>query len=296
MSISDKISKDKGEQLKSVKSFQSDNRNFKLFMIFLTTFAFFSVGGGWLDLGAIDINWEEAGLYLLGDGTYQNPGFFAPYAPQDKAWDYFLYLLDTIAMAFLASFISVPFGFLIALFMSRNILDMLFFRYPKFRFMKPVIYYFAVFLANIMRSVNELVWALVFVAAIGLGPLSGILALGIHSGGVMAKLMAERLEDIDNEICWHNILDRSPMPHCIYYTVMPQIKPIFISTILYRFETDIRSATVVGIVGAGGIGMFLKNTLENFQTDQASLIMLMIIILIFTVDKLSAVLREHFTK
>ena len=246
------------------------------------------------DLDDFSINLAEVKVYIFGDGTYKNPGFFAPSAPPERAYEYFLLLIDTVLIAFLASFISVPVGFFLAVFMSRNILDMMFYSYPRLNVLKPVIYYAVTIIANIMRSVNELIWALVLVAAVGLGPLAGVIALGIHSGGVMAKLMAERLEDINNDVCWHNILDNAPFLNSFYYTVLPQIKPIFISTILYRFETDIRSATVVGIVGAGGIGMYLTNTIENFQTNESALIMLMIIVLIFCVDKLSAFLRNYF--
>ena len=241
-----------------------------------------------LDLRDFDVNIAEMKLYIMGDGTYVNPGFFSPSAPPERAWEYFGLILDTVAIALLASFISVPVGFFLSIFMSRNMLKIIFYKYPKLKFLKSILYFTATMIANVMRSVNELIWALILVAAVGLGPLAGVIALGIHSGGVMAKLMAERLEDIDDDVCWHNILDNAPLLNSFYYTVLPQIKPIFISTILYRFETDIRSATILGVVGAGGIGMYLKNTLENFQTNETALIILMIIILIFSVDKMSA--------
>ncbi len=110
------------------------------------------------------------------------------------------------------------------------------------------------FFANLSRSINEIIWALLFVSAVGLGPMPGILALGIHTSGVLIKLFSEGIETAQQEPIDALTATGAGFVKVICYAVIPQITPFFVSMSLYRLESDVRSATILGFTGAGGIG------------------------------------------
>lgn len=134
------------------------------------------------------------------------------------------------------------------------------------------------------RSINEMVFALLFVVAVGLGPFAGVLALWVHTTGTLAKLFSEAVEGI--RATGANALEE------IAYGVLPQVMPLWISYALYRFEANVRSASVVGMVGAGGIGMLLWEVIRGFQYAQTAAILLMLIVTVSIIDLLSAQLRK----
>lgn len=144
------------------------------------------------------------------------------------------------------------------------------------------------------RAINEMVFAMLFVVAVGLGPFAGVLALFIHTTGVLAKLFSEAVEAIDPgpvegvRATGANVLEE------ILYGVIPQVMPLWISYSLYRFESNVRSATVVGMVGAGGIGVILWETMRGFQFQQTCAIMLVIILCVTAIDLVSQRLRKAF--
>ena len=112
-------------------------------------------------------------------------------------------------------------------------------------------------LLDACRSINEMVFALLFVVAVGLGPFAGVLALWVHTTGVLAKLFSEAVEAIDpNPVEGLRATGAHPLAE-VLYGVLPQVMPLWVSYTLYRFESNVRSASVVGMVGAGGIGMVL---------------------------------------
>ncbi|WXL24681.1 phosphonate ABC transporter, permease protein PhnE [Ectopseudomonas mendocina] len=144
------------------------------------------------------------------------------------------------------------------------------------------------------RSINEMVFAMLFVVAVGLGPFAGVLALFIGTTGVLAKLFAEAVEAIDpGPIEGVRATGASALQEVIY-GVIPQVLPLWISYSLYRFESNVRSATVVGMVGAGGIGVILWEAIRGFQFGQTCALLIVIILVVSLLDILSQRLRKQF--
>ncbi len=142
------------------------------------------------------------------------------------------------------------------------------------------------------RSINEIVFALLFVVAVGLGPFAGVLALWVHTTGVLSKLFSEAIEAIDPAPVEGIRATGARKLEEIGFGVLPQVMPLCVSFALYRFESNIRSASVVGMVGAGGIGMVLWDVIRSFQYDQTAAVLLMLIVVVTAVDVLSARLRR----
>ncbi len=144
------------------------------------------------------------------------------------------------------------------------------------------------------RAINEMVFAMLFVVAVGLGPFAGVLALFIHTTGVLSKLLSEAIEAIDPGPVEGIRATGANKLEEIIYGVLPQIMPLLISYSLYRFESNVRSATVVGMVGAGGIGVTLWEAIRGFQFQQTCALMLVVIVTVSLLDFLSQRLRKQF--
>lgn len=148
-------------------------------------------------------------------------------------------------------------------------------------------------LLDACRSINEMVFALLFVVAVGLGPFAGVLALWVHTTGVLAKLFSESVEAIDpRPVEGIRATGAHPLEE-IVYGVIPQVIPLWISFALYRFESNVRSASVVGMVGAGGIGMVLWEVIRAFQYAQTAAVLLMLVVSVSLIDICSAWLRKR---
>lgn len=144
------------------------------------------------------------------------------------------------------------------------------------------------------RSINEMVFAMLFVVAVGLGPFAGVMALFVGTTGVLAKLFAEAVEAIDPGPVEGVRATGSSALQEVVFGIIPQVLPLWISYSLYRFESNVRSATVVGMVGAGGIGVTLWEAIRGFQLAQTSAILIIIIVAVSTIDIVSQRLRKHF--
>lgn len=149
-------------------------------------------------------------------------------------------------------------------------------------------------LMDAARAINEMVFAMLFVVAVGLGPFAGVLAIFVHTTGILAKLFSEAVESIDPKPV-EGIRSTGAHPlEEIVYGVIPQVLPLWISYTLYRFESNVRSAAVVGMVGAGGIGVVLWEIIRGFQYAQTCAVMLMIVVVVSAIDLLSARIRKAF--
>lgn len=142
------------------------------------------------------------------------------------------------------------------------------------------------------RAINEMVFAMLFVVAVGLGPFAGVLALWVHTTGVLAKLFAEAVEAIDPQPVEGIRSTGASALHEIVYGVLPQVMPLWISYALYRFESNVRSASVVGMVGAGGIGVVLWEIIRGFQYAETCAVMLIIVLSVSLIDLVSARIRK----
>lgn len=144
------------------------------------------------------------------------------------------------------------------------------------------------------RAINEMVFAMLFVVAVGLGPFAGVLALWIHTTGTLAKLFSEAVEAIDPQPVEGIRSTGASALHEIVYGVIPQVMPLWTSYTLYRFEANVRSATVVGMVGAGGIGVVLWEIIRGFRYAETAAVMIIIIVTVSLIDLLSARIRKTF--
>lgn len=145
---------------------------------------------------------------------------------------------------------------------------------------------------DICRGVNELVWALLFVSMVGLGPFPGVLALTVHVTGALGKYFSEAIENVDPEIMNAIIATGADKIQTIIHGIIPQIRPLFIGYFFYYLEHNIRAATVLGLVGAGGIGIELITSLRLFKYQEVSAIVLVMVVVVMSVDRLSAYVRN----
>jgi phosphonate transport system permease protein len=188
---------------------------------------------------------------------------------------------ETIAMAFLGTLLGAMFALPLSFLASKNMT-----RY------RPVQFGTRRF-ADLLRSFDYLIWALIFVRALGLGPLAGIMAIAIVETGTFIKLYSEAIENLDRKqvdgvtAAGGNGLQR------VRFGVLPQVLPMMLSNTLYMFEHNVRSASILGIVGAGGIGFLLADRLRAYELQEACTIIILIIVAVYAIDWLSKMLRER---
>ena len=150
-------------------------------------------------------------------------------------------------------------------------------------------------LMDAFRAINEMVFAMLFVVAVGLGPFAGVLALWIHTTGVLAKLFSEAVEAIDPQPVEGIRATGANGLQEVIFGVIPQVLPLWISYSLYRFESNVRSATVLGIVGAGGVGMVLWEYIRGFYYAETAAVMIIVILSVSILDVGSQRLRKLVT-
>jgi len=188
---------------------------------------------------------------------------------------------ETIAMAFIGTLLGAVVAFPLSFFASKNMTRARPVQFGTRRF------------ADLLRSFDYLIWALIFVRAIGLGPLAGIMAIAIVETGTFIKLYSEAIENLDRKqidgvtAAGGNGLQR------IRFGVLPQVLPMMLSNTLYMFEHNVRSASILGIVGAGGIGFLLADRLRAYELQEACTIIMLIVLAVYAIDYLSKTLRER---
>ena len=206
-------------------------------------------------------------------------GLMVPPRPGDGLWDFSYAMLETLAMAFLgtiiAAVVAVPLGFLGA----KNIV-------PNWVFHFTIRRGFDAF-----RGIDGLVWALIFVSAVGLGPFAGVLAIAVGDMMVLGKLFAEAIENVDKKPVDGVRASGGGGLHVVRLGVLPQVFPVMTSHVLYFFESNVRSATILGIVGAGGIGLQLSDRIRINNWQQAAFIILMILVTVAVIDAISRRIR-----
>ncbi len=142
------------------------------------------------------------------------------------------------------------------------------------------------------RAINEMVFAMLFIVAVGLGPFAGVMALWVHTTGVLSKLFAEAVEAIDPRPMEGVRATGANAVEEILYGVIPQVLPLWISYSLYRFESNVRSASVLGMVGAGGIGVILHEVIRGFDYAETAAVLIIIIVSVTLIDLFSARIRQ----
>ena len=207
--------------------------------------------------------------------------------PADIAYWYYGFLrwlqllFDTILIALMASLFGAIGGFLLCFPASRNLAGNIW------------IYFFCRRLAEVTRTVPEIVYALIFVVAFGVGPFAGFLALTLHTIGAMGKLYAEANENIDDRQLEGVRASGGNWFEVIRFAVLPQVLPNFITYTLWRLELNIRSAAIVGFVGAGGIGQELYHAISFNYYEDVSAIVLMVVATIMGIDLICEKVRHR---
>jgi len=249
-----------------------------------------------MSLSALMDGWGNMLTYVAGNPEIKDSGFFPPNLDGNRVSKYLVSMLETVQMAVLALVLSVILAFPLSFFASRNTLDIIFPRdHGPWKILKTAIYSSVRFFANLSRSINEIIWALLFVSAVGLGPMPGILALGIHTSGVLIKLFSEGIETIQPEPVAALTATGAGFVKVIAYAVLPQTTPFFVSMTLYRLESDVRSATILGFTGAGGIGCYLFDKLRSYENHDVTTILIIIVVTVAVIDRISAMIRARYT-
>ncbi len=188
---------------------------------------------------------------------------------------------ETVAMAAVGTSIATVLALLVCVFAARNLTP------------SPLLYYPARWLLNVLRGVDSFVFAILFVAAVGLGPFAGVLGIGLHTWGSMAKLYAEAIETIEQGPLDAAMLTGANRLKVVAYALLPDILPGLASTTLFWWEFNVRASTVLGVVGAGGIGQELKNSMDLLDFPRLFTILLLILAMVTAIDRASAWLRAR---
>ncbi len=188
-------------------------------------------------------------------------------------------MLETVAMAFagtvLAAVVAVPLGFLGA----RNVVPV---RVLHFGFRR---------ISDGLRGVDTLIWALMFVNAVGLGPFAGVMAIAVSDAGTLGKLFAEAVENVQRPPIEGVRAAGGSRLQVIRFAILPQVFPVLLSHVLYYLESNTRSATILGVVGAGGIGFQLAERIRLNNWDEVAFIVLMILAVVTAIDACSKAVR-----
>jgi phosphonate transport system permease protein len=188
-------------------------------------------------------------------------------------------MLETVAMAYLGTMLALVFAVPLGFLGARNVIP------------QPVFRFFTRRLFDGLRGLDQLIWALAFVRAMGLGPIAGILAIAVAETGILAKLFAEAVENIDRKQVEGIISVGAGFIARLRFAVLPQILPLMISQTLYSIEANSREATILGLVGAGGIGLRLSERIQINAWDQVSYVIVLILIAVAVIDTTSRTLR-----
>ena len=197
-------------------------------------------------------------------------------------------MIQTIAMGLMATFLSTILAIPISFFAARNIMS----RLPG----GTVIYYIARAILNVVRAIDTIVWGLIVVVWVGLGPFAGVIALTIHSAAALGKLFSEEIEHIDTGPIEAVTATGANLIQTIRYAVIPQIVPSFLSYSLLRWDINMRSATVIGFVAGGGIGFFVIENVRMGGYQQYATALWAVVVVIILVDYISGKWRENILK
>lgn len=223
-------------------------------------------------------------FHRLSDGMFRLGGFLQLMVPPDpgswaQALIYLHALGETVAIAFLGTLGGALLAFPVALLAARNVVA------------NRIVHILTRRSLDTIRGVDTLIWALIWVGVVGLGPFAGILALICSDFGSFGKLFSEAIEAADKKPGEGVLAAGGSHLHGIRFGLLPQVIPILLSQVLYYFESNTRSATIIGIVGAGGIGLQLAEQIRVLEWQRVSFLILLILITVSSIDWISGKLR-----
>jgi phosphonate transport system permease protein len=202
-----------------------------------------------------------------------------PPDPGSSLPTYLSALGETLSIALLGTTIAAIAALPVSLLAARNIVPSAIFRFPVRRFLDSI------------RGVDTLIWALVWINVVGLGPFAGVLAIAVSDFGAFGKLFSEAIEGADKKQVEGIRASGGSALHEIRFGLMPQVLPVIAGQVLYFIESNTRSATIIGIVGAGGIGLQLAEQIRVLEWQKVSFLILMILIAVAVIDWISTKLR-----
>ncbi len=231
-------------------------------------------------------NTTEFSLTQLAAGWQGMVGFLSDAFPMDLDWE--TVVLPglqacgvTLAIGLMGTTLSIPSSLILAVLGSRATSR------------NPIVYQVARAIMSFFRAVPDIVFALIFVTAVGLGPFAGVLALILHNTGVMAKLWSEAMEEMDQGPVQALRVAGASSAQITTHVVIPSVIPQFTGLLLYRFDVNVRSSLVLGLVGAGGIGFLINQSISLFKFDQMMTYIFMVLILVIVVDVVSGMIRKR---
>ena len=186
---------------------------------------------------------------------------------------------ETLSIALLGTTLAAVFALPVSLLAARNIIPSNLIRFPVRRFLDSI------------RGVDTLIWALVWINVVGLGPFAGVLAIAVSDFGAFGKLFSEAIEAADKKQVEGIRASGGSVLHEIRFGLMPQVLPVIAGQVLYFIESNTRSATIIGIVGAGGIGLQLAEQIRVLEWQKVSFLILMILVAVAAIDWISGKLR-----
>lgn len=211
--------------------------------------------------------------------------FHSLFTPQLGIFDGALFaIIETIYLALIATLLSIPPTLILSFLTARNLM--------KDHPVSFAIYYILRIILNFVRSIEPLIWAIIFSVWVGIGPYAGMIALLVHTIAANAKLYSEAIESIEEGPVDAITATGANKLQIIWYAVIPQIVLPFLSFTIYRWDINVRMATVIGLVGGGGIGTMLMQYQGLGQWHEVGLIVIMIAIVVWIMDYISAKIRE----
>jgi phosphonate transport system permease protein len=241
---------------------------------------------GLVALHVVALRDTDFSLQTLAQGWHGIVDFLQQALPPDLSWDLILRpglnaALVTLYIGLLGTTLSVPLALVLAVLGSRATTP------------GPWVYQTSRSLMSSLRAVPEVVYALIFVTAVGLGPFAGVLALVVHNTGVMGKLWSEAMDEADRGPVNALRINGATGIQVVLHAVVPAVVPQFVGLLLYRFDVNVRASLVLGLVGAGGIGFLIDQAVNLFRFDQMVTYIIMVLILIIAVDQLSGAVRRR---
>jgi phosphonate transport system permease protein len=230
-----------------------------------------------LALVRLEFSFARLGSGVVQLGTFL--GMMVPPTPGTQLWLLLKALAETVAIAFLGTLLAALIAFPLSFLAARNTMA------------NRVVRFFTRRFSDSIRGVDTLIWALIWINVVGLGPFAGVLAIMTSDIGSFSKLYSEAIEGIDRKPGEGVVSTGGSRLHAIRFGIVPQVMPVLISQTLYYFESNTRSATIIGIVGAGGIGLYLAETIRTYEWDQVAFIILMILMTVAVIDNVSSRLR-----
>jgi phosphonate transport system permease protein len=222
-------------------------------------------------------------------------GYFPPETASANLYIYFNALIETVAIAIWGSLFAFLAAIPVSLFAAKNTLALIIQGDGRSAaWLRGFLQFWVRRFLDFCRGFNEFVMALIFVAVIGLGPFAGVLSLAIHTFGILGKVFSEGIEAIEpGQVEAVSASGGSPA-QIISFSVLPQIMPLVISYTLLRFESNVRSATILGFVGAGGIGFLMFDKINGYRYQEVATMMIMVIIAVTIIDYICGFLRKRF--